>query len=88
MAEPAQIVRTTQKGHNVGKYEALSGEALRQRRLSSFELDALMVVEVDIAVDHFVCFRKSSRFVSVDTLSLEDGEEIFRHGVVIWVTFS
>ena len=61
---------------------------MRQRRLSSFELDALMVVEVDIAVDHFVCFRKSSRFVSVDTLSLEDGEEIFRHGVVIWVTFS
>ena len=52
--ELLQIVRTAQKGTYVGKHEVLSGEASRQRRLSSFELDAFMVVEVDIAVNHLV----------------------------------
>ena len=33
--EPPQIVRTAQKGTYVGKYEVLSGEASRKRRLSS-----------------------------------------------------
>ncbi len=33
--EPLQIVRTAQKGAYVGKYEVLSGEASRKRRLSS-----------------------------------------------------
>lgn len=31
-----QIVRTAQKGLYVGKYEILSGEVFRKRRLSSF----------------------------------------------------
>ena len=70
--EPPQIVRTAQKGTDVGKHEVLSGEASRQRRLSSFELDALMVVEVDIAVNHLVGFRESSWFVAVNALCLED----------------
>ena len=70
--EPPQIVRTAQKGTYVGKHEVLSGEASRQRRLSSFELDALMVVEVDIAVNHLVGFRESSWFVAVNALCLED----------------
>ena len=34
--ELLQIVRTAQKGLYVGKYEVLSGEALRKRRLSGF----------------------------------------------------
>ena len=71
-AEPPQIVRTAQKGTYVGKHEVLSGEASRQRRLSSFELDALMVVEVDIPVNHLVCLRKRGRFVPVNALCLED----------------
>ena len=33
--EPLQLVRTAQKGAYVGKYEVLSGEASRKRRLSS-----------------------------------------------------
>ena len=33
--EPLQLVRTAQKGAYVGKYEVLSGEASRQRCLSS-----------------------------------------------------
>ena len=70
--EPPQIVRTAQKGTYVGKHEVLSGEASRQRRLSSFELDAFMVVEVDIAVNHLVGFRESSWFVAVNALCLED----------------
>ena len=71
-SEPPQIVRTAQKGTYVGKHEVLSGEASRQRRLSSFELDAFMVVEVDIAVNHLVGFRESSWFVAVNALCLED----------------
>ena len=86
--EPPQIVRTAQKGTYVEEYEVLSGEAARQRCLSSFELDALMVVEVDITVNQFICFRKSSRFMSVNTLCFKDGEEVFCHGIVIRVTFS
>ena len=84
--EPPQIVRTAQKGTYVGKHEVLSGEASRQRRLSSFELDAFMVVEVDIAVNHLVGFRESSWFVAVNALCFKDGKEIFRHCVVIWVS--
>ena len=72
LGEPPQIVRTAQKGTYVGKHEVLSGEASRQRRLSSFEQDALMVVEVDIAVNHLVGFRESSWFVAVNALCLED----------------
>ena len=47
---------------------------MRQRRLSSFDLDALMVVEVDIAVNHFVGFREGSRFVAVDAFCFEDSD--------------
>ena len=72
LGEPPQIVRTAQKGTYVEKYEVLSGEAARQRCLSSFELDALMVVEVDIPVNHLVCLRKRGRFVPVNALCLED----------------
>ncbi len=45
---------------------------MRKRRLSSFELDALMVVEVDIAVNHLVRLRKGNRFVPVNALCFED----------------
>ena len=47
---------------------------MRQRRLSSFELDALMVVEVDIAVNHLVGFREGSWLVSVDAFCFEDSD--------------
>ena len=36
LSELLQIVRTAQKGLYVGKYEPLSGEASRKRRLSGF----------------------------------------------------
>ena len=37
-----------------------------------------MVVKVDISVDHLVGFREGGRFVAVNALGFEDGEEIFR----------
>ena len=46
-----------------------------------------MVVKEDISVDHLVGFREGGRFVAVNALGFEDGEEIFCHGVVIWVSF-
>ena len=36
LSELLQIVRTAQKGLYVGKYEVLSGEASRKRRISGF----------------------------------------------------
>ena len=36
LSELLQIERTAQKGLYVGKYEVLSGEASRKRRLSGF----------------------------------------------------
>ena len=47
---------------------------MRQRRLSSFDLDALVVVEVDIAVNHLVGFREGSWLVSVDAFCFEDSD--------------
>ena len=41
---------------------------------------------MDIAVDYLVGLREGGRFVTVDTLRFEDGEEIFRHGIVIRVS--
>ena len=37
-----------------GNIEILGGEASLQGRLSSFELDALVVEKIDIAVNHLV----------------------------------
>ena len=47
-----------------------------------------MVVEVDIAVNHFVGFGKSSRLVAVDTFRFENRKEIFCHRIVIRVSAS
>ena len=46
-----------------------------------------MVVKVDISVNQLVGFREGSRLLAVNALGFEDGEEIFGHGVVIWVSF-
>ena len=56
----------------VGNIEFLVGEASCQRRLSSFELDAFVVVEVYVAVNHLVSLRESSWFVAVNALCFED----------------
>ena len=36
-----------------------------------------MIVEVDIVVNHFICFIKGSRFVSADTFGFQNEEEEF-----------
>ena len=88
LCELTQIVQTVQKEPLVQEYSVLAGVAQREGRHSCFALDALMVVKVDIAVNHLVGFREGSRFVAVNTLGFEDGEEIFRHSVVIRVPTS
>ena len=70
------------------EYSFLAGVAQRERRHSCFALDALMVVKVDIAVNHLVGFREGRRFVAVDTLRFEDRKEIFCHCIVIRVSTS
>ena len=62
--------------------------AQRERRHSCFVLDALVVVKVDVPVNHFIGLGESGQFVAVDTFCLEDRKEIFCHGVVIWVPAS
>ena len=52
---PPQNVRTAQKGPYV-RPKGSDGVAKRERRHSEFSLDALVVVEVDIAVNHGVGF--------------------------------
>ena len=55
---------------------------MRKRRLSGLKSDALVIVKMDIAVNHLVCLRKRGRFVPV----FEDGEKVFCHRVVMRVS--
>ena len=70
------------------KYKLASGETLRKRRLSRFQLDTLVVIEINKIVDQFFSLLKSPDFLPVYTLSLEDREEIFCHSVIIAVSTS
>ena len=45
-----------------------------------------MVIEVDVVVDQSSCFLKSGSLVSVNALSLENGEEIFGHSIVVAIS--
>ena len=58
---------------------------MRKRRLSSFELDALMVVEVNVPVNHLICFCEGSRLVPVNALCFEAGVVICSLGTAIAV---
>ena len=42
-----------------------------------------MVVKVNASVNHLISLGNSGRLVSISALCIEDGEEIFCHGVVI-----
>ena len=50
---------------------------MRKRRLSRFQLDTLVVIEINKIVDQFFGLLKSPDFLPVYTLSLEDREVIF-----------
>ena len=86
--EPPQLVQTVQKKPLVQEYSVLAGMAQRQRRHSCFALDALVIVKMDVAVNHLVRFQKGSRFVAVNAFCFENGKEIFRHCVVVRVSAS
>ena len=70
------------------KYSFLSGVALRQRRNSSFYLDALVVIEMNVAVNQIICFVECLRLVTVDTLCFQDRKEVFCHGIVIGIALT
>lgn len=47
-----------------------------------FQLNTLMVIKVDIIVNHFIGLFKSLWFVSVDALGFQDAKEIFSQRIV------
>lgn len=57
--------------------------AKRERRHSELCLNALVVIEVDIAVNHGVGLTQRSNFMTVDAFGFEDGKEVFRHDIVV-----
>ena len=70
------------------KYLVLCGVAQRQRRHSSFILNALMVVEVNVSINQIIGFSECLWLVPVDTLCFQNGEEIFCHCIVIWIALT
>ena len=60
----------------------------RKRRHSGFKLDPLAVVEKDITFDHLVGFFVRRRFMPIDAFRLQNGKEIFSHGIVMAVATS
>ena len=62
--------------------------AKRERRHSCFCLNALGVIESDVAVNERPGKSERRQLVPVDTFCLEDGEEILSHGIVIAVATS
>ena len=47
-----------------------------------------MIIEVDVVVDQSSCFLKSGSLMSVNALSLEDGEEVFCQSIIIRISTS
>lgn len=52
----------------------------------AFQLNTLMVIKVDIIVNHFISLIKSLWFVSVDALSFQDAKEIFSQRIAIAIS--
>ena len=55
----------------------LTGQAKRKWSQPCFRLNAFVVVEVDVIVDHLVGILKRFRLVPVNALGFEDAKEIF-----------
>ena len=51
-----------------------------------FQLNTLMVIKVDIIVNHFISLFKSLWFASVDALGFQDAKEIFSQRIVIAIS--
>ena len=46
--------------------------AKRERRHTGFSLDSLVIVEMDIFINHVLSFREISWFVAVNALCFQD----------------
>ena len=55
---------------------------MRKRRLSRFQQDVSVVIEINKIVNPFSGMLENPDFLPVNTLRLEDGEEIFSHSVI------
>ena len=58
--------------HKSRIYYVLRGETQRQRCLSSFELDALMIIKIDIIIYQIISFFKCFWMMPVDTFCFQD----------------
>ena len=65
---------------------SLTGLAKRKRSQSCFQLNALMVVEVDVIVNHFIGLYERLWLVPVDTFCFQDAKEIFSQRIVIAIS--
>ena len=48
-------------------------------------MNAIMVVKSDIFINESLCIMDGLRLVKTNAFRFENGKEIFRHGVVVWV---
>ena len=48
-------------------------------------MNAIMVVKSDIFINESLCIMDGLRLVKTNAFGFENGKEIFRHGVVVWV---
>ena len=62
--------------------------AQRERRHSSFELDALVIVEMDVIINQYSGFVKGGWMMPVDAFCLKNREEILCHSIVIAISSS
>ena len=81
-------MQTVQKEPLVQENLVLVGVAQRQWRHSCFALDTLVIVKMNVTVNHLVGLGEVGRFVAVDAFCFENGEEILRHCVVVMVSTS
>ena len=59
-----------------------------QRRQFCFELDALVVVEVDVVINELTRLFKGCNLLAVDALRFENGEKVFSQSVVVRISTS
>ncbi|MDP3447988.1 MAG: hypothetical protein Q8S22_08015 [Eubacteriales bacterium] len=57
-----------------------------ERRQFRFQLDALMVVEIDILINEQSSFVDRFGFAAMDTSCFQNAKEVFRHCIIVAVS--
>ena len=50
-----------------------------------FELNALVIVKMNVLINEGASFVKRRKFMAIDTLYFQDAEEVFSHSVVVQI---